>query len=49
VYIANLAVPISAVASELDLNGYPMMTDTSFFTFSAGRVETNRYEGDERL
>src|SRR5262245_16219773 len=44
VYIANLAVPISAVASELDLNGYPMMTDTSFFTLSAGRVETNRYE-----
>src|SRR5215468_9431285 len=45
VYIANLAVPISAVASELDLNGYPMMTDTSFLTLSAGRVETNRYEG----
>src|SRR5262245_12348254 len=45
VYIANLAGPISAVASEVDLNGYPMMTDTSFFTLSAGRVETNRYEG----
>src|SRR5207248_11463661 len=45
VYIANLAVPISAVASELDLNGYPMMTDTSFLTVSAGRVEMNRYEG----
>src|SRR5262249_14136223 len=45
VYIANLAVPISAVASEVDLNGYPMMTDTSFLTLSAGRVETNRYEG----
>src|SRR5215470_13515129 len=45
VYITNLAVPISAVASEVDLNGYPMMTDTSFLTLSAGRVETNRYEG----
>src|SRR4029077_1791666 len=45
VYIANLAGPISAVASEVDLNGYPMMTDTSFFTLSVGRVETNRYEG----
>ena len=30
VFIPNLAVPISAVASEVDLNGYPMITDSSF-------------------
>src|SRR5262249_61278182 len=36
VYIANLAVPISAVASGLVFNGKPMMTGTSFFTLSAG-------------
>src|SRR5262249_60174624 len=45
VYIANLALPISAVASEFVLNGEPMMTGTSFFTFSAGRGGGEKQQG----
>src|SRR2546429_2166740 len=40
VYMANLAVPISAGASELVLDGEPVVTDTPVFPLSAGRGGT---------